>query len=153
MDKGSIWTKRTEGGQRQFIPRFLVVDFKDRPQRLDLPLPLVVVRLGLAHLALQLLEGRLYQLPALGRRLLSSAYLRHPPAAARVWKVANCILKEDNLERSAEALDRLLSRPMICSTGNTILVVVSSSHSRQAGNGRDRQSGSKEGPAISSACP
>ena len=46
------------------------MNLEDRPERLHLPLALVVLRLRLPHLPLQLLQGRLYQLPTLRRGLL-----------------------------------------------------------------------------------
>jgi len=51
------------------VPGPLMVDLEDWPQCLHLSLALVRLRLGLPHLALQLLQGGLDQLPALGRRL------------------------------------------------------------------------------------
>ena len=49
----------------EHVSRSLVVDLEDRPERLRLPLALVGLRLGLAHLGLQLLQGGLDQLPTL----------------------------------------------------------------------------------------
>ena len=63
---------------RRSSPRLLVVDFEDRPECLNLPLALVVLGLGLPHLALELLQRGLDQLPALRGRLLPSAHFGHP---------------------------------------------------------------------------
>ena len=53
------------------VPRSLVVDLEDRPECLRSALALVRLGLRLAHLRVQLLDGRLDQVPAL-RRLAGS---------------------------------------------------------------------------------